>query len=102
MLSYCVVPRYISLYGIEVSSIIVEYSCSICHKSFNSLESMEEYSFFHGFEGLQSHRDQDPNEININQLKRYITQLDKLYPSRNPELLIARILLLRYYANSEV
>ena len=63
---------------------------------------MEEYSFFHGFEGLQSHLGQDPNEININQLKKYITQLDKLYPSRNPELLIARVLLLRYYVNSEV
>lgn len=89
-----------SLY--KCSSILVEYSCSICHKSFNSLDSDDDYPLFHGYEGLQNYLNQSSGELNINTLKKHITQLDKVYPSRNPELLIARVLLLRYYVNSEV
>ena len=63
---------------------------------------MDEYSFFQCFEGLQSHIDENPNEINTNQLKKYVAQLDKYYPSRNPELLISRVLLLQCYISSEV
>ena len=35
--------------------------------------------------------------IDINSLKEYISKLDSIYPADNPELVQARILLLRYY-----
>ena len=35
--------------------------------------------------------------IDMNSLKEYISKLDSIYPAENPELIQARILLLRYY-----
>ena len=42
--------------------------------------------------------DKGTNEmIDINTLKEYISKLDSIYPAENPELVNARLLLLRYY-----